>query len=33
MDWEGAQYSGDVIHIIQHQVNEIAMDLDLLGSI
>jgi RHS repeat-associated protein len=31
VDWEGAQYWSDPITIIPHEVNEIDMDLDLLG--
>ena len=30
-DWEGSQYWTDPITIIPHEVNEIDMDLDLLG--
>jgi RHS repeat-associated protein len=31
VDWEGAQYWSDPVTIIPHEVNEIDMDLDLLG--
>jgi RHS repeat-associated protein len=31
VDWEGAQYWSDPVTIVPHQVNEIDMDLDLLG--
>ena len=30
-DWEGAQYWTDSVTIVPHQINEIDMDLDLLG--
>lgn len=31
VDWEGSQYWTDPITIIPHEVNEIDMDLDLMG--